>query len=512
MAGGYPTYNLSNFRDMNQMRSAKEALEVLGMAQEQNRNTTMLPLDKDLKRGQIRNIDLRNTSDERTLPGVWSGLTPWQDVLVGDMMSKRPQLIDVPGDPRTIGSYTDPGSIPPPVIEDTFNLSAARPLGMAATGGLEVPVPQPQQVDVQIPGATTKALADVVTLPGTTTQYSPSTGMKWDALQPGFKDLGGVPGTEKRAIQVNGQTQLVDQAKVRPVPAEGSYLDSVTIDGATYKSPPPQFATTAQPKTQKDENGIIWQQDPLTAKWTAISQAAVPKPIAGAGAKPSQFQKSFEQNLAKEIVASQADTTKRIQTINTMQDLLDQGLGTGPVEGAVGAVTSFVDSELRSRREQFGSAAKEMAKTFRVTGEGAMSDRDVKMLLDIGPGVYKTEEANKNILGRLKAAAEVIQQRNGFIINAAENGVSAIEAQKAWGEYSSANPISYMNAEGKIQIIPRPSLDEWAQSGKSSAALEADRLGLEADKRISEAQTTEEKERIKKNLETDLERLGKQIP
>lgn len=214
----------------------------------------------------------------------------------------------------------------------------------------------------------------------------------------------------------------------------------------------------------------IVQMDPTKPSgWSAVGSLV--KAEKGSE-KQSAFDKATETKTVDEITNNQANIPKRRNALVAIQQLLDLGLPTGPVAGRFDAGYQFLDPKLATQRQEFTAYANEIAKTFRTPGEGAMSDRDLLILQQSGPLLTNTEEANRNIISRLLAAADAMDQRDAYIMDQEAKGIPVKVALKKAMDYAQANPVFERDDKGNITNANRISIYDWenkeASLGKAS--------------------------------------------
>jgi hypothetical protein len=245
---------------------------------------------------------------------------------------------------------------------------------------------------------------------------------------------------------------------------KGEYA-GMLYDVVTRKFSKPEQEKTSQETVELNDGKYRVTYD---SKGNVLNKAKLGESSKGAAGQTKEgnssdrnvFTEALDRATANQMVENEANINKRTGAINTLDDLLNAGLTTGIVEGNLGRMNLF-DSDYRAKREEFEGASKEIAKTFRVTGEGAMSDRDLKLLLETGPSIFKSDQANKNIISRLKAGAQAILERDEYIAEQRQLGVPLTQSKKNFEEYASAYPIFDRDDKGNVRILKRPSMSEW---------------------------------------------------
>lgn len=244
---------------------------------------------------------------------------------------------------------------------------------------------------------------------------------------------------------------------------KGKYA-GMLYDLDTRKFSKPEQEKTIQETVELDDGKYRVTYD---SKGNVLNKAKLGESSKGAAGQTNEgnssdrdFTKALDAATAKQMVENEANINKRDGALNTLDALLNAGLNTGHVEGRLGRMNLY-DSDYRAQREEFEGATKEIAKTFRVTGEGAMSNRDLQLLLETGPSIAKGEQANKNIISRLRAGAQAILERDEYIAEQRQLGVPLTQSKNKFAEYASAYPIFDRDDKGNVRILKRPSVSEW---------------------------------------------------
>lgn len=190
-------------------------------------------------------------------------------------------------------------------------------------------------------------------------------------------------------------------------------------------------------------------------------------------ATTSKFQQATETAAAKQMVDNFDKNQNILTNVTAMEGLLSAGLDTGPIASKIGAVTQYLGGD-PTQRQEFDATSKALSKNFRQAGEGSMSDADQKILFQTGPSLDKTEEANRNIITRMKAAATRILDRDDYIGQAVANGQTILEARANYKRYADAHPIFTRNDDGNVTINEHPKISDWINQNTQEKTQQGD--------------------------------------
>jgi hypothetical protein len=220
----------------------------------------------------------------------------------------------------------------------------------------------------------------------------------------------------------------------------------------------PDLINPATPSGKIPELGASTLED-LIRKKTLLDRAAKYDPRAAAQAAiiDSQIaqlanQKKVNQEQHKEIFKEelQAHQKNRVNYDTALAKLAN--LEKLNESGSTGFENRFIPGVIEGDTErQFNAAAIEYAKSLRKSGEGAMSDKDVELLMKSAPSVGNNKETNKAIIDRIRAELLQAKAKQTFIDQAVRSGSSPTKA---------AEDFDMQVGQAPTQTTPKPSASQ----------------------------------------------------
>lgn len=217
------------------------------------------------------------------------------------------------------------------------------------------------------------------------------------------------------------------------------------------------------------------------------SMTGTQPPSGPSGASPSPYISPPNQKVINNV--SEKVATKDIQKLNEVAEGARKRIDLyGQIEPALENIDTGMLTKEKSLVAQipivgnyFGGedyAAKvqtadapiqQLTKTYRVAGEGAASDLDVKILQRSAPSVEKQPAANKALIagGRLQAERDI--DYSNTIQSLFNQGMPLADAKALYKQYTDANPI-FADEQGRSlndQMVP---FSDWYNSGMPKAA------------------------------------------
>ncbi len=195
------------------------------------------------------------------------------------------------------------------------------------------------------------------------------------------------------------------------------------------------------------------------------------------------------QEEQKALLKEQTESFKKVdeaaaqgEALGRMVDQLEYyvdnagntGFGGGMSQMLAKGLAGVSDSQSKKAAagEQLESLGADIVRTARQAGSGPMSDRDVQLYLSSGPKLTNTEEANKEIINRMRYAATLQSGYADFMRQKRDAGVPLLQAQQAWQDTVKQNP--YVVKDPKTNKLI--SNDAWLQGltgAEKASATEA---------------------------------------
>lgn len=115
--------------------------------------------------------------------------------------------------------------------------------------------------------------------------------------------------------------------------------------------------------------------------------------------------------------------------------------------GSTGMENRFIPGKFEGDDErQFSAAAIEYAKSLRKAGEGAMSDKDVELLMRSAPNVGNSQEVNQAIIDRIRAELTTAKAKQTYMDQAIRSGKSPTKAAEEFDMMASQSPAPAQSA------------------------------------------------------------------
>tara|TARA_R100001463_G_scaffold48807_2_gene98199 strand:+ start:52 stop:1365 length:1314 start_codon:yes stop_codon:yes gene_type:complete len=259
-------------------------------------------------------------------------------------------------------------------------------------------------------------------------------------------------GYSRFQITQGGDTRKLGEA---PIPASIQYTPFV----ATPQRPPGGDAGT--------ETG---------ARLGRMGLPIPPSPFEGADRKTAAQMMIAERNKfttsldkRRGDLRSQENMIKRLDRFGS---LMDQGMGTGfERAGMMGTAISAFDDATREAK----SIEDEITPLMRQGMPGAASDRDVAMFRGATVGISKPEQTNRNIIQARKELFQLQQERLEFDQEYFSQNQHTSGADRAWREYTEANPIFDPKAPEADYVLNerRLSYRDWFRIGSVPDGVKA---------------------------------------
>ena len=124
-----------------------------------------------------------------------------------------------------------------------------------------------------------------------------------------------------------------------------------------------------------------------------------------------------DPNSPKPLTAKEADALAKknagaqslLGAADRAQSVLDRGLNTGPLVGALSELTGFKTPADQEYESEVGTIVSELRRLQRTPGSGADSDRELAMLLNQVPNLRTDEGTARQMLSRLREKAALYQ-------------------------------------------------------------------------------------------------------
>ncbi|WP_062235879.1 transglycosylase SLT domain-containing protein [Aureimonas sp. N4] len=142
----------------------------------------------------------------------------------------------------------------------------------------------------------------------------------------------------------------------------------------------------------------------------------------------SEFRKKADERMVKrfgDIAEGQTAAANTVQTIPVMRDLLAQA-PTGPLAGRL--AERFPG--FSTAGDAFQATVNQIAPTLRIPGSGAMSDRDMDVLMGSFPRLRNDPNANGLIMGLFEKKAQLNLQRSDIANKALRGEIDPAEADR----------------------------------------------------------------------------------
>lgn len=169
-----------------------------------------------------------------------------------------------------------------------------------------------------------------------------------------------------------------------------------------------------------------------------------------------RYQKELEENTASGKVGAEIITKSKV-----LENLIQQyeGLqGPGGNKALLGhQILGALGNERSSKIAELGASIKsmtnEIALTMRKEMPGQLSDKDVKFLLEMAPGLENTKEGSLLILAKNKAMGSVRLAESQFKQAYFKKNGTTDGVDSAFKSFLDENPIMRINSEGRV--LPR---------------------------------------------------------
>lgn len=117
--------------------------------------------------------------------------------------------------------------------------------------------------------------------------------------------------------------------------------------------------------------------------------------------------KPLNPKEAEALAKKNARLASLSASIDRATSILDEGLMTGPIVGAIAERTGIKSAKDQEYEAEVGGIVSELRALQKTTGSGADSDRELAMLLNQAPSLKTHPEAARQILARLKEKAQL---------------------------------------------------------------------------------------------------------
>lgn len=175
-------------------------------------------------------------------------------------------------------------------------------------------------------------------------------------------------------------------------------------------------------------------------------------------AERNKFNSSLDKRRG--ALSSQENMMKRL---NRFEALLDDGMPTDP---ALQFAPDFIVAR-NSKLKEAKSIEDEITPLMRQGMPGAASDRDVAMFRGATVGIAKTPETNRNIIKARRELVQLQRERLEFDQEYFSQNRHTYGADKAWREYTEANPIFDPDAPEADYVLNKRRLSyrDWFRIG-----------------------------------------------
>lgn len=265
---------------------------------------------------------------------------------------------------------------------------------------------------------------------------------------------------EQRAIKnalLGNAAQVAVQNNPRAAKSVLEKLLEVKIDSPTPMALPADAGKDSEVSNFQSEYNMLLESGVSPAQAAQTARANMNARLKEAGEEKKNLQKEQIETYKKIDEAAQQG-----EALSRMVDQLDyytQEAGNTGIGGGLRQWGSSLLGELGVESQQKKAAAGEQIKslgadivrTARQVGSGPMSDRDVQLYLSSGPQLTNTEEANQEIINRMRYAAKLQSSYADFMREQRDAGVPLVKAQQAWRETVKANPYLVKNGDKFVQ-------------------------------------------------------------
>lgn len=384
-----------------------------------------------------------------TLADVLAGRAPPPAVAAAEEAAPIPQtpgLLAAPGTPAALPAVTTPG----------FNPAAAVP--MVAPGGAGQPIGGLPGVPLPAQAATPTGLPVTPALAAATGAQTPQEAARQAALEPVPEAPGGPQdltrdqlaqlladpatrqiglnlGLQQRERAFAAQTAAGEEARQR---RRDVALSKLNIEQRTSQGLIDARAATTNFERQKILARMDADLKSQLAKASAITKAATVSPAE----QSNMFKvRDASQQRAQAARGSAVDLAE-------LEALNEQAITGATFANArfnmLGNAARFAGVDVEPR-EKFQAISNKIVKSLRQKGEGVMSDRDLAFLVAAGPGLAKSQEANRAFIDKARALNGLTIQKDRFMqeyIDDPERGNGTLRGfNTAWNKFADENPL-----------------------------------------------------------------------
>lgn len=122
-------------------------------------------------------------------------------------------------------------------------------------------------------------------------------------------------------------------------------------------------------------------------------------------------------------------------------------------------------------KDAVSGIANNMAINLRAAGTGALSNRDMDLLLAQVPSIWNAKEANEELVKRFKIATQAIKNRDSIIPTLLEKGMTFPQADALYRQYAEQVPLTKEVGDRLEMVKDRPTFEQWAASNQSSQSV-----------------------------------------
>lgn len=178
------------------------------------------------------------------------------------------------------------------------------------------------------------------------------------------------------------------------------------------------------------------------------------------------------QRISEKLVDSYAkgfqDRQQKTAEAESSLALIEANLkdqSTGAIGGLYQSGAAYLGDPTK---DAVAGIANNMAINLRAAGTGALSNRDMDLLLAQVPSIWNPPQANQELIKRFKIAAEAIKTRDLVVPSLLEAGYSFPQADALYRKYAEQVPLSKQTQQGIEIVSERPSFEEWFSSQQSN--------------------------------------------